>query len=72
MKIAYIMILLLVAAPAIAQQSTALDRISSAWGQCLGSFQQQLDEIAEIRKQLVAASTRIKELEAELGKKESK
>lgn len=57
-------------APAFAQQqtTTALDRISAAWGQCLGNFQQQIDEIAELRKQLGAANARIKELEAKPNK----
>lgn len=57
--------LLLVASPALAQQqqSTAIDRISLAFGQCVGTSEQRLDEIADLRKQLFAAQVRIKELE---------
>lgn len=45
------------------QQSTAVDRVSLALGQCVGNFEQRIDEIAELRKQLSAAQERIKELE---------
>jgi hypothetical protein len=59
------LILALVASPAFAQQQqpTALDRVSISLGQCVGSVEQRVDEIAVLRKQLAEAQARIKELE---------
>lgn len=55
---------LLLAAPALAQQSTAIDRISVSLGQCVKQAEQSIDQISDLQKQLAAAQARVKELEA--------
>lgn len=55
---------LLLASPAFAQQSTAIDRISGSLGQCVKQAEQSLDQINDLQKQLAAAQARVKELEA--------
>lgn len=64
-RIIFVGVLLAIASPALAQQqqSSAIDRISLALGQCVGAGEQRVDEIVELRKQLTAAQARIKELE---------
>lgn len=55
---------LLLASPALAQQSTAIDRISVSLGQCVKQAEQSIDQISDLQKQLAAAQARVKELEA--------
>lgn len=45
------------------QPTTALDRLSVAFGQCVGNAERHVDEIAELKKQLEAAQARIREIE---------
>lgn len=51
------------ASPALAQQSTAIDRVSVSLGQCVGSVEQRIDEIAVLKKQLAVAQAKIQSME---------
>lgn len=63
--------LLLIASPALAQQqSTALDRVSGSYGQCVGTAERLVDQVGDLQRQIAAqhadlakANARIKELE---------
>lgn len=59
-----VLALVLVASPALAQQATAIDRISGSLGQCVSLAEQRIDQITELQKQLAAAQARVKELES--------
>lgn len=63
-----VLALVLVAPPALAQQATAIDRISGSLGQCVSLAEQRIDQIAELQKQLAAAQARVKELENQPAK----
>lgn len=63
-----VLALVLVATPALAQQATAIDRISGSLGQCVSLAEQRIDQIAELQKQLAAAQARVKELETQPAK----
>lgn len=65
MKRLAIAIVLLIPSSAFAQQqqSTALDRLSLAYGQCVGGLEQRVDEITSLRKQIEVAQATIKALQ---------
>jgi hypothetical protein len=64
MKKIVVVLAILIPSSAFAQQrSTALDRVSVSLGQCIGSVEQRLDEIADLRKQLAVAQETIKALQ---------
>lgn len=57
---------LAIGTPALAQQppSTALDRVSTSFGVCIGKLEFASDEARDLRKALAEAQARVKELEA--------
>ena len=61
----YVFVLALLPSAVLAQQQlpTAIDRISSSLGQCVGMVEQRVDQITDLQKRLDAANARIKELE---------
>lgn len=65
MKYLLIFIITLTSSYAYAQQSssTAIDRISMGFGQCIANGEKLADQLADLQKQLSAAQLKIKELE---------
>jgi hypothetical protein len=56
--------LLLLASPVFAQEAgTAPDRVAVSLGRCVLQSEQEVDQIADLQKQLTADQARIKELE---------
>ena len=50
--------------PSSPPPSTAIERISGSLAQCIMGAEKMVDQLADAQKQLVAAQTKIKELEA--------
>ena len=66
MRFSLLLIFNLLASAAFAQQqstSTAVDRLANSLGQCVATAEKQVDQLADIQKQLSEAKNKIKELE---------
>lgn len=58
----------LMTTPVLAQTAPAIDRMSMAYGKCIGDLEQRLDAMASLQKQLEEAKLKIKELEEKKDK----
>ncbi|MDE2020203.1 MAG: hypothetical protein KGJ13_07710 [Patescibacteria group bacterium] len=65
--------ILLFVSPAFAQQQPrAIDRISSALGQCIGAGELRIDEIADLKGEIKKDEALIESLKADLAKLQPK
>lgn len=58
------------AAMAQQSQSTSMDRVSIALGQCIGTLEKHIDQVHDLQKKLAEAEAKIKKLEEEKPRKE--
>lgn len=63
MKFVFVIFIACIFSTNVFAQQSAVDRIATALGQCIGGFEVKQDEIKNIQDRLIKAEAKIKELE---------